>query len=961
MRRDSWRRLEALFQRALALPASQREAFLEAECADDPDLLAEAKQLVAAGGTQVAPDRLGEAVAKAAGDMVADSGTPLLGRTIGSYRILREIGAGGMGAVYLAERADQEYDKQVAIKVVRGGFLDEVGRAQFRTERQILATLEHPNIARMLDGGTTDDGTPFVVMEYVDGVPLDEYANREHLDLSQRLALFQRVCDAVQFAHSKLIIHRDLKPSNILVTPEGSPKLLDFGVAKLVTASDTEPSTIALTSGARMMTPEYASPEQIRRKQVSTATDVYSLGVVLYELLTGRRPYEVRDLSPAQLEEVVATRTPERPSQAVTTIAVTTGEAAGTGGADVRTLSRQLRGDLDWIVLKALRKEPERRYLTVGDLARDVQRHLDGLPVSAGPNTWRYRLKKFATRNAAALIVATGVVALSAFYVVRLAQERTAARIAAQKAERVAEFVTGLFTVSDPNASAGRDISVREALDSGAVRLRTELSAEPEVRADLMRVVGNVYAAIGDADKALELLRESLAGATAAAGEDSDLVVSAKHALAILLTPRGELDEAEEFAREVLAYRRSQRPPDRRNLLLSLQGLSRVLQAKGDYGPADSLESEALALARELPGPVSDTMVALALNNRGLLRQRSGRMEEAGEDLESALALRRELLDPDHSHLATSMNNLALVRQQLGELDESEALFREAMESALRRLGPEHSTVAVTMGNLATVLKDKGRFAESEDLEERALEIKLASMGPRSPNVRVSYNNLANLRQDLGDPDSALALHKRALDLAIELGGEESPDAATSYYNMAAVHRQLGNLPGALELQQAALHVDSVTLGPEHPFIVGDFNTIGETLRMMEDYAEAESYLLRGLELGIRVLGADHTDVARSHHQLAACYLSLNRMDEALEQARESVRVLALTLPPDHWEMGSMQSLLGEVLWSSGLNDEAEPLLRTGWEVLSAGRGPDHALTVRARERLEVAGLPLSP
>jgi serine/threonine-protein kinase len=523
-------RVEAVFDAALDLAPADRNAFVERECGDDVVVRNEVVALLTAHERD-----FGVLEAASPGTLVAS----LLevyrpGSRIGPYRLTREIGRGGMGVVYLAERDDGQFRRTVAIKVMRAGMDPDEVRRRLEAERQILAALDHPNIARLYDGGVAPDGRPYLVMEYVEGQPIDEYCDSHRLSVEERLALFCTVAHAVHYAHRRLVVHRDLKPSNILVTADGHPKLLDFGIAKILEESPLEVTAPLTRTGLRLLTPEYASPEQIRGGPVTTANDVYALGVVLYELLTGRRPFDVSDLSPAEAERVILLQDARKPSTLTsrrdTASRNTAGDTAAPDPAHTATLrrstpvrlARRLSGDLDNLVLMALRKEPERRYASAQQFADDIQRHLVGRPVTARGHSPTYRARKFVDRHRwgvlagaaiivllAAGIISTLVQARAAAEQARIAlEERIRAEQEARRAARVQSIVVDLFRLSDPNEALGDTITAREMLDRGAERVLREFGDQPDVQAALLSEVARVYANLGLADRAETLVRQ---------------------------------------------------------------------------------------------------------------------------------------------------------------------------------------------------------------------------------------------------------------------------------------------------------------------------------------------------------------------------------------------------------------------------------------------------------------------
>ncbi len=727
-----WRRVEEVFHAALERPAAERRRFLDEVCAGDPALRAEVEELLAAEtGAREGwiEDAIRGALALADGDAPAEE----IPAAIGPYRVLRPLGRGGLSDVYLAERTEEGVRVEVAVKVVRRGLDTRDVLARLRRERWILARLDHPNIARLIDGGSTESGAPYFVLEAIDGEPIDRYCESRQLEVAARLELFRAVCAAVAHAHRNLVLHRDLKPSNVLVTPEGVPKLLDFGIAKVLDPEHSEEAPPTRTeAGLRLFTPAYASPEQVRGLPLTTATDVYSLGVLLYRLLTGRSPYQVTGRHAEEVERAVWEADPPRPSAAVT---------------DPRR-SRRLAGDLDTIVLKALRKEPERRYASAAELADDLRRHLAGLPVRARPDTAAYRLSTFVRRHRRALAAAAAGLVLAAslagFHTVRLTEERNRARVEAASKARVLEFLVSLFEESDPSRSRGRDLTAREILERGAARIGEGLGDEPEARATLLDVLGRVHQSLGLYDTAEDQLREGLRLRTAALGADHPEVAASLNNLGDLLYERGDTEEAERLVRNALEIRRAALGPDHETVAESLNDLAALALARGDVETAEDL-------------------------------------------LGQALALRRGLFGDDHPRTAASLRNLAAVLHQ-GERDfaAAEPLYREALAIQRRHLGGADPQVAVTLVNLARLLDESGDGAAAEPLYREALAIQRRVLGDGHPDVLWTMNNLGALLARLGRREEAERLYREAL-AAIPQGGGDPRITAALRENLAAL------------------------------------------------------------------------------------------------------------------------------------------------------------------------------
>src|SRR5712692_4488334 len=581
--------IEDLCLTALELETTKRAAFLDQACGHNAELRREVEALLVSFDDA---EGFLEAPAFAFADGLLDefrSEREERGRRIGPYEIIQEIDRGGMGAVYLATRADQQYEKQVAVKLVKHGLDTEDIRRRFRHERQILASLDHPNIGRLIDGGTTDDGLPYFVMDYVEGLPINQYCDQKRLTTEERLRLFQTICSAVNYAHQNLVIHRDLKPGNILATEGGMPKLLDFGIAKLLdpARSESDPHTVTQLG---VMTPEYASPEQIKGENVTTASDVYSLGVLLYELLTGRRPYRIKSRRPDQIARVICEQEPEKPSTAVTRAeelpssngqpprTITPQSISEARATEPQKLRRLLDGDLDNIVLMAMRKEPERRYSSVEQFSEDIRRHLEQRPVIARKDTFGYRAEKFVRRNrvavSAAAFVALAIVAaltVSLWQAHNARRQRDLAQRERSKAERINTFLQRMLSFSNQSVTSvwpvaqKRDVTVNQMLDEIAPQVIKELADQPDVRGQILRTIGSAYASQGQYDAAEKNFRAALDTQLALYGEDNHEVADTMLELGMLSYRQQNYEEAGQVldrARTVYSKLRQTHSPD---------------------------------------------------------------------------------------------------------------------------------------------------------------------------------------------------------------------------------------------------------------------------------------------------------------------------------------------------------------------------------------------------------------
>ncbi len=790
MSTDRWKRIEDLFAQADELPDDERRAFLDAECGGDADLRRELEALFVETDGEVAPF---ESVVRAAAVSLASGPeASAVGHRIGPYRITSSIGSGGMAEVYKAVRDDEQFEHDVAIKLIRRGLVSNAMLARFRNERQILASLNHPYIARLLDGGTTDDGLPYFVMEYVPGRPITEYCREKKLTLKNRLHLFRSVCSAVQHAHRNLVVHRDLKPSNVLVTDAGDVKLLDFGIAKLL-APSVSPAAVTLAktmTEVRMMTPQYASPEQVRGEPVTTATDVYALGLILYELLAGECPHHLKDASYAEVERAICIAPVDRPSAAV----------ARNAPSSTR-LRRELKGDLDNIVLMALRKEPERRYQSVEQLAEDVRRYLQGRPVTARPDTIGYRANKFVRRHRAMVVSGVAVFLMLATFAVMTGLQAARTARERDRANEVTRFLVGLFEVSSPSQSRGNEVTARELLDEGALKVEREMADQPELQAAMMDTIGSVYRSLGLYDKARPLLERALAQRIALLGPDHPDVGDSLHDLGTLYYFSGDYDLSEQNLRQSLAVR---------------------TKAYGEH----------------------DARVAEVYSDLGELLRTRSRYDEAEPFLRQALDIRRSVFGNEHEQVAYSLHNLGALLEDKGDIDEAEALYREALAMKRHVLGPDHPSVATTLNNLAGLLSDRGDKVQAEQLYREALALRRRIFGAEHPDLAVSINNLGLILRTNGKYEEAEAMFREALAMKRKMLGPTHSSTAVGMQNLADVLEAQSRFVEAEALYRESLAATLTVFKPDHWRVAAVESALGSCLTKMGKYAEAEKLLV---------------------------------------------------------------------------------------------------------------------
>jgi len=832
------------------------------------------------------------------------------GTQIGPYTILELLGEGGFGSVFVAEQ-DKPVRRRVALKIIKLGMDTAQVVARFEQERQALAILDHPNIAKVFDAGATETGRPYFVMELCTGEPIDAHCDRHGLGVTDRLELFAQVCAAIQHAHTKGLIHRDIKPSNVLVsTEEGGPRVrvIDFGIAK---ATAGRPSEQAIFTEQRQLvgTPEFMSPEQAEGSaDIDTRTDVYSLGVLLYMLLTGTTPLEsntLRTADFADIPRIIREVEPPRPSTRLSTITTVSSRIDGPPesmphvppGLAARH-GRAFRRELDWIVMKAIEKDRSRRYDSASEFAADLQRYLKNEPVLAAPPSAAYRVKKFVVRHkfgvaAAAMVVlalALGVAATTVA-LVRAIRAEALAVSEARISDEALRFLIGLFAVVDPSEARGNTVTAREILDKGAARIETELAGQPEARATLMGTMGTVYRSLGLYADAEPLLEKALAQRRTLAGGPDAKVAQALNEYATLLVKKGEFDAAEPLYREALEQYLSTVGENNPSTAQTLNDLAYLLSQKGDFDAAEPLYRRALELRRRRFGDeskaVADTLHNLAMN---LFDQ--GNAEDAVPLLRDALATRRTLFGQVHPDVAESLNSLALVLYNLADLDQAIPLFREALEVQKRLVGDAHPDVAMAMNNLAFVLHDSGDFSAAESTYRDVLAIQRTLLGDDHPDIAMVLNNLAAVLHDKGDQAEA------------ERSARES----------LAMYRRVH--------------------GAEHPDIAQGLNNLARWVQDRGDLAEAESMFREAIAMRQKLLGEQHPAVAISRTGLANLLVEARRFDEALAEATEAQSACDAAFPEGHWRIAVVNGVVGAALAGLGRYDEAEPLLLGSFQAL---------------------------
>ncbi len=908
---NRWERMQAVFERALEAPVHERPAVLDAACGDDPALRREIEAMLAVAAPEhaLAIERLLVTDASEA----APSADPTIGQRFGAWRVVGVLGHGGMSTVYLAERADRQYEQRVALKIVRGGAFGEPAR-QFHAERQILARLSHPNIARLLDAGCTPDGSAYMVMEYVDGIPLTDYSDAHRLEIESRLRLFRIVCDATQHAHRALVVHRDLKPSNIFVSRTGDVKLLDFGIAKLL-EGDTD-SAGGTTRDGRALTPGYAAPEQLRREPVTTATDVYALGVVLYELLVGRRPFEPATKSLFELERLLMTTDPPPPSQAIEQAlrphSSDPAEVARVRRSTPARLARRLRGDLDRVVLKALRREPDRRYASAGQLAEEIDRLLEGRPIIARPDTLSYRTARFVGRNRVPVAASALVIVLLAVFSVlavvqarRVTAERDRARLEQAKSEHVVRVLVDLFRTANPEVvPAGDRMSIGTFLARAESRVMGQLASQPELAATMRHVLGLVHQARSDNARARDLLSSSLADRRRMFGTHAVETLTVQVDLAELLVWLDEREEARRLLEEALPDIRRRSNSDR----LAAKAYYALARVDPDVDQA-TLE-QAVAISRRLPSDEGDR--ARYTSELAALHMRHSRFDRARALFEEALKDAERLGGPS-TVLIQALSESAVFDARVGDFATAEAKHRRALALAEDLVGPDSVQVATFLNDLAVTVANQGRLREATDMFVRAYDGHVRIFGEvhwRTVNAMRNVG-IAHLLQD--DPRACETWMTRALRTSEAIAEPREQMVVYMRAQLArCLLRQQRVAEGTALLRHAIGRLQTIK-GADPAYLANARLWLGRALLESGHADQAEVHIVPAVAFYRRTRDAGHPARAEADCELAHVLAARGRRDEALARAESCVPRLASYGPVEQWRKQSAERLLAEL------------------------------------------------
>jgi serine/threonine protein kinase/TolA-binding protein len=913
---DRWERLQQLFSRAVELSGPERKAFVDAETADDAAMRAELLELLACdnGGGRTGPLTL--ALGAALDTTTRDRRKALVGRVLGNYKLVSVLGHGGTGTVYLGERADRQYSAQVAVKIVDGGTMQGELGLRFRAERQILASLNHPNIARLIDAGETEEGNPYLVMEYVHGEPLDRYCDRQQLGLNQRLQLFLDICGAVQYAHQNLVVHRDLKPANILVTAEGAPKLLDFGIAKLLDAGEAAAAMALTRMNDRLLTPEYASPEQILGRPVTTASDVYALGVVLYELLTGLRPYTVpASASQLELERSICITDPLRPSAAVKRARESgplEGQSEILAVAAARRLApeklqKRLGGDIDAIVMRALRKEPQHRYNSIEQLASDVRRYLTREPVQARQGNWFYYSQRFirrhafgATAGAAFMVFLAAFAMISTIQAQRIAAERDRATQQSSRAEKVSTFMLETFANADPFEYSGRDgaqpETAQELLERAGRKIREDLGEHPQVRAQLLEAIGRAFRRRGDDKSAISYLGDAAA-----------------------LRRKMSLGAGDEETAAVMV-----------DLAISMR-------EGGDVLGSDAVLLEAGDMLQRLQLDHSLTYARM-LANRGRVQMKLGKTDAAQAYFDQSLAVFRDLLRPGDEEIAGLLVDKAIAFLWKDDPVAAERSAREALDIytvALPRLHPDRTSAQTQLGE---ALRLQGRLNEASVLLKESLVANRTVYGENNRRVADVLDSLAKIRRAQHDLKDAEDYAQQAV--TVQTNAEGQDHWRTAYYrtSLAATQIERREYTEAEGHLRAAIAIYQKSLSADHPYVASAEHYLGDLLLKTNQLKDAEAVFMAAMNRSKRASEPEWR-AARSASGLGEALYRQGRARDAEPYLVNSYRALSSDRNADATAQATARERVVRFYTDRGQGDKLQVLVEEARAGTSSAAG----------------------
>lgn len=893
MQKQRWELIKALFHQASELELELREDFLRQHTAEDPMLYEQVLQML--NQDQQAGPSITQNISNSLSDLIEAQFGLKPGSQLGVYELESVIGEGGMGTVFLARRSDDEFKQKVAVKVIHSQSINSQTLQRFQTERQILADLNHPHIARLLDGGTTDRGVPYLVMEYIDGNPILDYCRQHKLDVEQRLQLFVQVCEAVKYAHQNLIVHRDIKPGNILVSEQGQVKLLDFGIAKILQPETFAHPVSETRSELRILTPENAAPEQVLGENVTTRTDVYSLGNLLYQMLTDKNLFNMDNQNRLAIEQAICEKMPDKPSIVVSQLSFESGSKHNHFGS-LKTsaqLKKRLKGDLDTIILKTLQKDPERRYQSVEQLTVDISRHLKNFPIQARPDSFPYRARKFISRNrytvalsSLLLISAFGFMAFIVMQSAQIRHQKDRALYEAETSRQITDFLIDIFQSSDPNEHAGSTLSAQDLLDNGQQKIN-ELSDNPRLQASLLQTMGRVYQKMAEFELALPLLEKAMHIRDTNPQTTPKEKASTLADVADLHFELGLYAEAETYFRRSIDQYKTFTEEDDEELVSSISGLATVLSYQDKLEQAQQLNQQVLEIQLKKYGPLS-IQAGDAYTNLGHVFRDSGKFDEADEVLTHGLEARRVSRGNMHLETAHSLNQLARNKTLMGRHDEALPLALEGLEIRRQIIGKDHPEIGASLGNLSGILFSLERYDEAEQARRESLQMMRNLFGDDHAYVSGTLNSLGHILLKKKDLVGAVDAYQQALDISRRIMPADSTRIAYPLTSLGIVFLQQQRYDDARKYLVEAYQIRKKGLPADSWHIASSAKALGETLMALNQWQSAEAYLVEAHQILLNSFGETDARTRSAMTLLNQLYTAMNKPRQALRYKPES-------------------------------------------------------------------------
>ena len=855
MQNNNWEKIEAILDKALTLPEKDWEPYVKKVCGNDERLIKEVKSVLW-GIRESEKTHFLERASLDHKELIDDlkesqssflQKESFIGKKIGPFQIEEMAGSGGMASVYRAERVDGQFHQSVAIKIIKQGIFSDQTAYRFKVEQEILASLHHPNIAQLYDGGLTAKGIPYLVMEYVDGIPIDVYANKHKLTIRQRLNLFIKVCNAVQYAHNNLVVHRDLKAQNILVNKQGNAKILDFGVAKLMDPTSSDITLVQTTPGQRFWTPQYASPELVEGLSISIASDIYALGVLLHKLLTDTYPLDLRDKTYTQIHHIIPHKPPVTASHSIRQ-SKTAEPTAKNRGLHANDLIKTLKGDLDSIVLKAIHKEPDERFESVRHFVEDIQRYLQNRPVLARKTNFRYRIRKFSKRNvipitsvAATVLLIAGIIT---YYTVLITEQRNKAQNEAYKAHQVTNFMIGIFKNADPYNQNKTDLTAREILDKGTQRIKNQIKDQPDIKATLLYAVGGIYEDLGIYDKAGPLLHQALKIRQKLYPTGNDELANSLHMWADYNELTGHYDISKKYFKKSRAM--FLRLQEDSSFAASTEELGWVYYLTGDYHKADSLVNLSLKIFTATSG-TGNNQTARGYQYLAWINNDEGNYKKADSLFRLALALRKNIYQGDHPLIAQTMQSLGKVLYNEQNYDTAEVYESQALAMQKKLFGDKHPEIATSLNILGLIKQKQHHYDISGKYLREAYKMRRDIYGKKDPLVMRSLGDLATNYFYGHEYLKAASVFKKVAKRNEQMLGADHPDVATDYNNLAMCLWKGGKKYQAVTYFKKAIHVDDKALRPAHPKLVYLRKNLADLYQELDEFDKAEKLRIENL------------------------------------------------------------------------------------------------------------------